>query len=209
MAAERPQCVLLVGPSSAGKTSLARAVQRIADRPWFFYEGDVLSGGFPPARPEFVTVEWDHRVREGAARAARGLLEAGLEVIVELGLFDPWGRATVASVLSPFPTFVVRLRCDLEILERRELLREDRFPGTARSQAEQLEGLPFDHDILTDLSSPEVLAEGLLRTYWDFLGFDRQGRQYWASDYWISTPRFNAPSPGLPPCTTLNPFWTY
>lgn len=46
-------------------------------------------------------------------------------------------------------------------------------------------------------------------TYWDFLGFDRSGRQYWVSDYWTSTPVYNGYSPGLGQCSTLNPFWTY
>ncbi len=159
----QPRCLLLAGPSSAGKTSLARAFQRITDRPWFFYEGDRLSGGFPSFRPDFVTLEWDHRVREASARAARGVLEAGLDVIVELGLFDSWGRMKIASILSEFRTLVVRVRCDLDTLERRERARGDRFSGTARRQFEQLEGLPFDLEVVTDASLPDALAGELAR----------------------------------------------
>ncbi len=159
--AGRPRCVFLAGPSSAGKTSLALAFQRVTDEPWFFFEADRLSGGFPSNRSEFVTLEWDRRAREASARAARGILEAGLGVIVELGLFDPWGRAKVASLFAGLPAFVVRVGCDLTTLERRERARGDRNAGTARRQFEQLEGLPFDREVVTDSAPPEQLAHDL------------------------------------------------
>ena len=161
--AQQSRCVFLAGPSSAGKTSLALAFQHITDEPWFFLEGDRLSGGFPSNRPEFVTLEWDRRVREACARAARGILEAGLGVIVELGLFDPWGRAKLATLFAGFPTFVVRVSCDLGTLEQRERARGDRHVGTARRQWEQLEGIPFDHELVTDSAPPEQLAHNLVR----------------------------------------------
>jgi chloramphenicol 3-O phosphotransferase len=159
----RARCLLLAGPSSSGKTALARAFQGVADEPWFFFEGDVMSGGFPRGRTEFVTVQWDRRVREACARAARGILEAGINVVVELGLFDPSQRSTIAAVLSAFPTFVVRVRCDLSILEGRESARGDRFAGTARLQYEQLDGLPFDYEAVTDRLRPDTLANDLLQ----------------------------------------------
>jgi hypothetical protein len=47
-------------------------------------------------------------------------------------------------------------------------------------------------------------------TYWDFLGFDSSGRQYWVSDYWTTTPVYNGYSPGLGECNGhLSPFWNY
>ncbi|MGH9225226.1 MAG: phosphotransferase-like protein [Acidimicrobiales bacterium] len=157
----RPRCVFLAGPSSAGKTSLARAFQRIADEPWFFFEGDLFSGGFPRDRSEFVTLEWDRRVREACARAAVGILKAGLGVIVELGFFDPWGRANVATIFSGLPAFIVRVHCDPAVLEAREQARGDRFQGTARRQCKQLEGIPSDFDLVSDAFPPEQLAEEL------------------------------------------------
>ena len=157
-----PQCVLLAGPSSSGKSSLARAVQRTATRPWFFFEGDRLSGGFPSGRPEFVTLEWDRRVREGCARAARGFVEAGIDVIAELGLWDPWGRVAADRVMSGFPAYIVRVRCELATLEDRERARGDRFLGTAARQSAEVEGLPYDYDVVTAHATPEVLAKDLL-----------------------------------------------
>lgn len=57
------RCLLLAGPSSAGKSSLAREFELAAPEPWFFFEADLMSGGFPRGRPEFVTLAWDRRVR--------------------------------------------------------------------------------------------------------------------------------------------------
>ncbi len=157
-----PQCLLLAGPSSSGKSSLARALQRAARRPWFFFEGDRFSGGFPSGRPEFVTLEWDRRLREGCARAALGLMQAGLDVVVELGLWEPWGRATAARVFSGRRAFVVRVRCELATLESRERARGDRYLGTAVRQAAELEGIPYDYDVTTDDARPDALAADLL-----------------------------------------------
>lgn len=156
------RCLLLAGASSAGKSTLASAIQASASRPWFLFEGDVFSGGFPSARPEFVTLEWDRRVRKGCARAALGLVEAGLDVIVELWLWDSWARKAVAQVFSGRPAFVVRVACDFATLEAREQSRGDRVIGTASRQAAELDGLPFDYEVLTDHKTPDVLAAGVL-----------------------------------------------
>src|SRR6266568_1018788 len=96
-----PSGILLSGPSSAGKTTLARALQDALPAPWVIAPADALCEGFPSWRPEFVTAEWDHRLREACVRAAAGLIDAGLNVILEQGLWDPWGQATAARLLSP------------------------------------------------------------------------------------------------------------
>src|SRR2546423_1204172 len=48
-------------------------------------------------------------------------------------------------------------------------------------------------------------------TMWDFLGFTQSnGQQNWVSDYWINTPYYNQPSPGLPNCSgNLDPSWRF
>lgn len=101
-------------------------------------------------------------MREGCARAALGLAEAGLDVIVELGLWDPWGRVRAAQIFSGHPAFVVRVRCDLATLDKRERDRGDRFLGTAARQAAELEGVPFDYDVATDHTTADALAVALL-----------------------------------------------
>ena len=109
-----------------------------------------------------MTLEWDRRVREGCVRAARGLVEAGIDVIVELGLWDPWGKVAAARVMSGLPAYVVRERCELATLEDRERERGDRFLGTAARQSAELEGVPYDYDVVTENATPEVLAKDLL-----------------------------------------------
>jgi SAM-dependent methyltransferase len=90
-------------------------------------------------------------------------LEAGLSVIVELGLFDSWGRARVATLFAGLPAYVVQVRCELTTLEQRERARGDRYAGTARGLFEQLDGIPFDHELVTDSAPPEQLADDLAR----------------------------------------------
>ena len=82
-------------------------------------------------------------VGEGCAGAARGLVEAGLAVVVELGPWDPRGRAAAARVLAGLPVYVVRVRCDLATLEDRERRRAGPTPGYSRPPVGRAAGGAF------------------------------------------------------------------
>jgi hypothetical protein len=56
----------------------------------------------------------------------------------------------------------VRVRCDPSTPELREQARGDRFLGTAGRQAAELEGVPFDYDVVTDHEAADDLAAQLL-----------------------------------------------
>ena len=64
--------------------------------------------------------------------------------------------------MSGLPAYVVRVRCELATLEDRERARRDRFLGTAARQAAELEGVPYDYEVVTDHATPEALAKDLL-----------------------------------------------
>ena len=151
--------LILAGPSSSGKSSLALALQSVLPEPWLFLPADRLTAGFPRHREEFVSIDWDRRLRRGCVLAARGFLEAELNVILEQYLWEPWARKMAAEVLSPLPVFVIRLQCELETLEKREARRSDIFKGTARDQSQRW-NWDFPHDLVIDSTSeaPATLA---------------------------------------------------
>jgi chloramphenicol 3-O-phosphotransferase len=72
------------------------------------------------------------------------------------------GKGCCGRVMSGLPAYVVRVRCELATLEDRERERGDRFLGTAARQSVELEGVPYDYDVVTENATPDVLAEDLL-----------------------------------------------
>ena len=130
------RAIFLVGPSSAGKSSLGMALVELLPDPFMFFDTDRCGLRGPPGRRELETLEREEVVTRGAAFALRGYLEAGLDLVVEVGLWGPRARRMAAAVFEPFDAWLVGLRWDLAELERRERRRDDGiFPGTARAQA--------------------------------------------------------------------------
>ena len=155
-----PTRILLSGSSSTGKSTLARAVQDVMPAPWVVAPADAVRAGFPSHRPEFATLEWDHRLREACVRAALGLIGAGLSVILEQGLRDSWGQAIAARLLSRARFFVVGVIRGLGVAESREAARLGRVTGLARKQREEVlaSGMPADLIVDSTRHGPAELA---------------------------------------------------
>ncbi len=80
------RAIFLVGPSSAGKSSLGKALVELLPDPFMFFETD-RCGLRGPARPELETLEREEVLTRGVAFAIRGYLEAGVDLVVEVGLW--------------------------------------------------------------------------------------------------------------------------
>jgi chloramphenicol 3-O phosphotransferase len=116
--------ILLNGASSAGKSTLARALQAALPEPFWHFSIDhliaakilpqerIASGEFPwPAlRPAFM---------EGFHRCLPALAEAGNNLIVEHILETEAWRERLRELLAPYDVFYVGLFCPLSELERR------------------------------------------------------------------------------------------
>jgi chloramphenicol 3-O phosphotransferase len=148
MSTERPIVLVLTGPSSAGKTSLAKEIQRRSEVPFVHLEADRLF----PSMPEDVrrTIVLDHGSeaivlllhRSMAAWARRGL-----NIIVDGSL--PYGnpelRSRCLSIFADFDLRLVTVRCDSAVLTRRGHGRADRPSGWAVKQA-----VDIHHELVGD-----------------------------------------------------------
>ena len=129
--------VVLNGASSAGKTSLARALQARFGTPWIFLEEDAfvqntLDPRFEARSLDDPTLE---RTLRGYYRSIRAFRSVGFEVVADLGLYtEPIAGAFVEET-EGLPKLVVGLHCDPDELDRRERLRGDRPIGLGRNQA--------------------------------------------------------------------------
>lgn len=178
--------ILLNGTSSAGKTSIARELQRRLPEPHLHVGIDHFFAMLPPrylgnAPPADEGFRWippaagsdagtrieigpvGHRLIAGYHRAVAALAAAGSHLIVDDVLLDPsWLRDWV-DVLAPFRVLFVGVRCPLPEVERRERERGDRAPGQARGHFELVHTHgSYDVEVDTSRASPADCATHII-----------------------------------------------
>ena len=151
--AANPTAIVLHGPTSAGKSSIAKALQANAPVPAFHILLDA-----------FVTMSnrGDMRSDDERAQAYRihcenlratlaRLVDTQFDIILDLVLRDEAELEACLRALSRRPTCIVGLSAPLKVLEVRERARGDRFGSMAREQL----GHPAyarDYDLTIDTS---------------------------------------------------------
>lgn len=163
------QLILINGASSAGKTTLCRALRDAlpdtATGPFlhfsldfFMFDADVL-----PRMPRGKLRDWQRirpQVFDGFYRCPLALLGAGNNLVVDIIIktAQQWDR--LRELLAPYDVYLVGLRCPLEELERRELARGDRRMGDARSAAQTVHTFG-PHDL--ELDCEDALQHNVAR----------------------------------------------
>jgi chloramphenicol 3-O phosphotransferase len=171
---KRSRIVILNGVGSAGKGSIARALQEIASRPFLHVEMDAFLAMLPAAyfsHPDgllFETVTQDgkpsvdirtgpvaDRLLRGMRRAVAALAAEGNDMIVDDVMLDD-ELADYRHLLSRHDLSVVGVYASLEILEERERARGDRMIGLARGQFD-LAHKGKDYDFTVDTSAASAM----------------------------------------------------
>jgi len=125
--------IFINGTSSAGKTTLARRLQKAIKEPFCYYASDQLADGGFRAPLEFDE-EPNERERffDGFHRSIVAFAMAGNNLIVEHIVEQRRWHSQLLDLLRPFDTFWVGLRAPLHVLESREIVRGDREVGEAK-----------------------------------------------------------------------------
>ena len=156
--------VLLNGASSSGKSSLARALQQAADRPWFWVTTDHFWPMMPPAFDPADELPLRVATGEAFIQSLLALSRAGWNVVADAVVIHPAFRALCAEHLAGAPAHLVGVHCAPEELDRRERSRGDRPAGQARSQLDRVHaGLVYDLEVDTTSASPEECAGAIIR----------------------------------------------
>jgi chloramphenicol 3-O phosphotransferase len=153
--------IVLHGTTSAGKSSVARALQANAPTPVFHIAMDAFAcmSNRGDMRSD---AERDQAFRlhcRSLQSTLRNVAASQFDIVLDLVLRDEQEFASCLSALSPRPTFVFGIWCPLEVLEERERAREDRGNGMAREQFghsayERKYSMKFD----TSVMSPVEIA---------------------------------------------------
>ncbi len=174
----------LNGPSSVGKSSIAREIQKQARAPFHYVAMDMFLEMMPPGSfgsadgytfvPETKDGRRSVRITSGPLmqRTLRGMLGAvaamaqeGLNVVVDDVMFDAkWDewKARLADVRY----FRVGVFAPLDIIEARERARGDREIGLARAQHELVHRhASYDLEVDTGRATPAECAARIVSEF--------------------------------------------
>ena len=157
----RPWIILLSGTTSSGKTTLSRALQHRLSRPERLFL-HIEADRFVPQLPEDIGPGQSSPMSRALHRAIAAFAEQGFDLIVD-GIL-PYGRPDdIADALSVFGRHRmchVGVHCSLNVLEWREKRRQQREPGWARQQYQDLHaGATYDVEVDTTATGPADNAE--------------------------------------------------
>jgi len=175
--------VILNGPSSVGKSTIAGALQAALGEPWLKVAFDDFLGFVPvrlvnlvpsadpglrwfPAEDtgedatRIVVGEYGHRVIHGMHRAIAALAQSGLDVIVDDVLLEAAWLDDYLDAMAGIDVFFIGVTAPLSVIEEREIARGDRFPRQARGHYDHVHhDQVYDLLVDTSTSSPEACME--------------------------------------------------
>ncbi len=174
--------IFLNGPTSAGKTSIARALQAILDPPHLRHGIDDAFAMLPLRlhnHPDGFFFDTDSRgeIRLNHGRFGRAMLAAhahgaaaiartGIGLILDEVILEDDIRAEWRSVLASVDVFWVGIHCTLDELARREIARGDRLIGQARGQVDLVHrDMDYALEIDTTSATPEQSAAIIAAAY--------------------------------------------
>lgn len=179
----RGRIVLLNGSSSAGKTTLAHAIQRASPRPVqhiaLDHFRDGLAGRFRGmnSRPDEPGVrglnvvpvggmtalqfgDVGRATLKGMRRAVAAFAQTGIDVVVDDLILERAFLQDYLTVFDGFDVTFVGVICDLDTVVARESTRPGRFPGTAAAHFETVhQGCLYDIEVDTAVDSRRRSAE--------------------------------------------------
>jgi len=171
--------VLLHGTSSSGKTTVARAVQKLSDEPWvrlgidavwnaiderWMEHGPRASEGFLWRKDAtIVPGPVGQRLAAGMRAALAAFARADNDLLVDDVFIDPAWLEGWRTELADIDLLLVRVEAPPHLLEEREAARGNRIAGEARAQVDVIhQGIDYDLTVDTSRQSPEECARSIL-----------------------------------------------
>lgn len=182
MTATPGNIIILNGASSAGKTSILKALQDILN-PAYLDAGIDKFLWMLPGRylntslwQDVFTYTWPaegssagltiqagplgHRLMSGMHRSIAALSHSGNHVIADHVLLEASWLVECANLFADLPALFVGVRCPLPVLEARERDRRDRTLGQAAAYDRAVHALAsYDLEVDTSLLTPQECAK--------------------------------------------------
>ncbi len=173
--------IILNGVSSAGKSTLARAIQEESESTFLHVEMDAFISFLPNGhefKPDWFSIDMIPtefgklpRISNGPRGEAllrimrRFVVDAaqnGFDLVVD-EVCHAKEAAEYRSGLRGFDVHFVKVHAPIETIEKREESRGDRLVGLAREQSGHLHSnIEYDAEVDTSLSTPREAAKRIL-----------------------------------------------
>jgi chloramphenicol 3-O phosphotransferase len=159
-----PTAIVLHGPTSAGKTMLAKALQASSPLPAFHISLDAFVC-MSNRRDMRSDAERDEAYKvhcENLRATLTRVAQTGFDIILDLVLRDEAEFQACLRALGGRATYVIGVSAPLHVLEARERSRVDRASGIAKEQAaDPVYKRPYDLLLDTSKTSPEAGAAAI------------------------------------------------
>ena len=164
----RARVIFLNGPSSSGKSAVAKIIQSsVSDVVFLHVAEDMFFDMLPPAahdRPDFMTVGM--RLYTGFAECVALLAAHGNHVVVDTVAWVDGSMPVFLRACEKTSVLAVGLHCDPAELRRREEQRADRRVGLAEQQAAVVhQGWSYDLEVDTTSTAVEAVAEQIVQAW--------------------------------------------
>ena len=187
----RGTVIFLNGTSSAGKTTLAMALQEKLNAPFQHMALDQFRDGLPakyrglnspagtqghrglnvvPVSPEngepytaIVFGDDGKRLLRGMRRSIACMAGEGLNIVIDDILLEPEFLDDYLKVMVGVELYFVAVRCPLEVIAQREAGRPGRFPGTAMGHLDIChQHKIYDIEVDTARDTPSTCADKVI-----------------------------------------------
>ncbi len=156
--------VLLNGSPSAGKTTLARAVQGASAKPLFHRSLDDFLAGYLGSFRERDRGTLFKQVLIGYVHSLAQLADAGNDIVAESVIIPEW-VPLYTEAFATVPVLLVGVRCTLEVAQEREARRTDRTHPLELDVPwfETVHDIPYDLEVDSSSGTPvEALADQVI-----------------------------------------------
>jgi chloramphenicol 3-O phosphotransferase len=162
--------ILINGPSSSGKTTLALALQKQSDIPFLRFSFDLFLDHkvLPLDQMRNGSFSWDSMrlsVFRGLHRCLPALATAGNNLIFDHIIESKEWLEDLLKAVSKLDIFFVGLHCSLPELERREIQRGNRRIGEARADFQNVHSIT-SYDLELNSENPAEDNAKLLMEAW-------------------------------------------
>ena len=152
--------IILNGPSSSGKSTLSRNLQKLWPKPLYYTSYDLVEEEMSPYQYSRHTYE-NHPdpvkdFLDVMYTTAAAMAHMGRDVVIDNCLFDTEDIIDLCRRrLDGIPQVWVRVKLDQDELDRREKARGNRAIGKARWQAEHITPKEDEaYDVIVDTGNP-------------------------------------------------------
>jgi len=185
------QIIYINGPSSSGKTTLAKALQQEFDQPFLHIGIDRVIGMMPEklnnweGGPAPLGFSWKESINETGhpmheiqtGPFARKMVQTLMEIVLTMATlghyiiiddvsFGKWQVDLWREVLKDYKVLWIGIRAPLNVLEDREKERSNRIQGSARAQYSQVhKDVVYDLEFDTSKDSLETVTKKIKNFY--------------------------------------------